>query len=63
MTTEEPTTEATKLPVPKHISRYMRELAYRSAASIKGTEAAKLRAQKARAARTQKAAERKAAGQ
>ena len=47
--------------VPKAVSRYMRELAYRGAAKIRGTQAAHDRAKKARAARTRKEEERLAA--
>jgi hypothetical protein len=53
--------EPTKPKPSKAVSRYFRELAYRSAAKIRGTEAARLRGEKMRAAKARKAAERKAA--
>jgi hypothetical protein len=53
--------ELAKVKPSKTVSRYMRELAYRSAAKIRGTEAAKIRGEKMRAGKARKAAERKAA--
>ena len=44
----------------KAVSRYMRELAYRSANKIRGTEAARIRGEKMRAGKARKAAERQA---
>jgi hypothetical protein len=47
--------------VSRSISRYFRQLSYRGAAAIRGTEAAKIRSAKAVAGRQAKRAERKRA--
>ena len=54
-------TEPTK--IPKQVSQYMASLAHKANAKLRGSQAAKDRAQKALAARRRKAAERKQAAE
>jgi hypothetical protein len=55
-----PTRPKTKLRVDPIVSAYMRQLAYKSAQAIKGTESARIRGEKMRAGKARRRAERAA---